>query len=55
MRPAGSKSSQDTTSTNKKLGMVAHACHPSYMESVVQISLGKKHLKQKGPGEWFKR
>jgi hypothetical protein len=51
---------------NKKLGVVVHACHPSYVGGVsrriaVQASPGKKHetlsekqLKQKGLGMWLK-
>jgi hypothetical protein len=30
LRPAQVKSSQDSMSTNEKLGMVACVCHPSY-------------------------
>jgi hypothetical protein len=30
LRPSGQKNSQDPISTNKNLGVVVHACHPSY-------------------------
>jgi hypothetical protein len=33
-RSAKAKSSQDPISTNKKLVVVAHDCHPSYMGSI---------------------
>jgi hypothetical protein len=51
-RPDGSKTKQDSISTNK-MGVVAHICHPSNMGSLnrrtaVQASLSKKQLKQKG-------
>jgi hypothetical protein len=44
-RPAQAKSSQDPISINKKLGVVALNCHPSYMGSanekiMVQVGLG---------------
>jgi hypothetical protein len=31
LRPALANNSQNTISTNKKLSVVAHACHPSYV------------------------
>jgi hypothetical protein len=41
-RPAWAKSSQDPISTNKKWGIVMHACHPSMWESEDHSS-GHKH------------
>jgi hypothetical protein len=34
LKPASTKSSQDPTSINKKLGTVAHAYHPNYVGSI---------------------
>jgi hypothetical protein len=56
------KSSQDPVSTNKKLGVLVHACHPSYpgrlggswsslaWAKTVRPYLKKKNLKQRELG-----
>jgi hypothetical protein len=52
-------------STNKKLGMVVYACHPSYARSINRITvytgpginmrkIFENSLKQKGLGIWLK-
>jgi hypothetical protein len=52
LRPAQAKSSREPVSNNKKLGMMAHVCYPSYLGNknrriTVQASLdiGEHYLK----------
>jgi ribosomal protein L31 len=64
--PMQRKKFTNPISTNKKLVMVEHTCHPSYTgkinrRTVVQTSLPisgkillKKYLKQKGLRAWLK-